>query len=43
MSRTNFNGPKDIRAIEVRLYIFITMEAEGDGWDPVKLAVQVFF
>ena len=23
MSRTNFHGPKDTRAIEVRLYIFL--------------------
>ena len=23
MSRTNFHGPKDVRAIEVRLYIFM--------------------
>ena len=23
MSRTNFHGPKDVRAIEVRLYLFI--------------------
>ena len=23
MSRTNFHGPKDVRAIEVRLYVFV--------------------
>ena len=25
MSRTNFHGPKDVRAIEVRLYLFVQL------------------
>ena len=27
MSRTNFNGPKDVRAIEVRLYFCPTLDS----------------
>ena len=26
MSRTNFHGPKDVRAIDVRLFLFRTSE-----------------
>ena len=29
MSRTNFHGPKDVRATEVRLYMFFLKLSEG--------------
>ena len=31
MSRTTFHGPKDVRAIEVRLYLSITIHKEYYG------------
>ena len=36
MSRTNFHGPKDVRAIEVRLYIHATQESDRRDFIHIK-------
>ena len=39
MSRTNFHGPKDVRAIEVRLYF--SLNEKGSGQDTVAYAASL--
>ena len=37
ISRTNFHGPKDVRALRFDYMLVTTVGAEGEDWDPVKL------
>ena len=41
MSRTNFNGPKDVRAIEVRLYIQSLAGRMGKTTEDIKISLNI--